>query len=154
IFDSEGVRPGWIFRGRLSYVALMGFRLDHIAVAVRDLTSAIEDFEAKMGLACEKVEDVPSEGARVAFFDLGGPHLELVMPTSETAAMARSLEKRGEGLHHICLEVADIERTMAALKAAGLVLTSETPSPGARQSRITFVHPKSMHGVLIELVQK
>jgi methylmalonyl-CoA/ethylmalonyl-CoA epimerase len=129
-------------------------RLDHIAVAVRDIQSAVEDFEKKLGIHCDKVEDVPTEHARVAFFDLGGPHLELVMPTSEESAMGRSLQKRGEGLHHICLEVPDIVRAMAALKAAGLQLTSDAPSPGAGGSRVTFVHPKTMHGVLIELVEK
>jgi methylmalonyl-CoA/ethylmalonyl-CoA epimerase len=129
-------------------------KLDHIAVAVRDIERAVEDFEKRLGLRCERIEDVPTEAARVAFFDLGGPHLELVMPTGEGSVIARSLERRGEGLHHICLEVADLEKTMAALKAAGLVLTGDSPSPGAGGSRITFVHPKSLHGVLIELVEK
>lgn len=132
----------------------MAMKLDHIAVAVRDLSAAVEDFEAKLGLACERVEDVPSERARVAFFDLGGAHLELVMPTSDESAMGRSLAKRGEGLHHICLEVADIDRAIAALRASGLALVNDEATPGAGGSRIVFVHPKSMHGVLIELVEK
>jgi methylmalonyl-CoA/ethylmalonyl-CoA epimerase len=129
-------------------------KLDHIAVAVRDMEEAVRDFESRLGLKCERVEDVPAENAKVAFFDLGGAHLELITPLAEASALARSLEQRGEGLHHICLEVQDIERTMAALKASGMRLVSETPNIGAGGSRIVFVHPKSMHGVLIELVQK
>jgi methylmalonyl-CoA/ethylmalonyl-CoA epimerase len=132
----------------------MKIRLDHVAVAVADITTAIDCFEASLGLTCEKVEEVQSESAKVAFFDLGGPHLELVQPTSADSAMGRSLAKRGEGLHHICLEVEDIELSMAAMKAKGIQLMSDAPKPGANNTKICFVHPKSMNGVLVELVEK
>jgi methylmalonyl-CoA/ethylmalonyl-CoA epimerase len=129
-------------------------KLDHIAVAVRDMEEAVRDFEARLGLRCDHIEDVPAENAKVAFFDLGGAHLELITPLAQGSALARSIEQRGEGLHHICLEVQDIEKTMAAMKAAGLRLVTETPNIGAGGNRIVFVHPKTMHGVLIELVEK
>ena len=129
-------------------------RLDHIAVAVSDIKAAIEDFEGKLGLACERIETVPSEKSEVAFFDLGGPHLELVSPTDADCPMGRSLSKRGEGLHHICLEVGDIGTAITALKAKGVQLINETPQPGADGSKIAFIHPKSMRGVLVELVEK
>jgi methylmalonyl-CoA/ethylmalonyl-CoA epimerase len=132
----------------------MKMRLDHVAVAVADIAQAVADFEQKLGLPCEKVESVPTEHATVAFFNLGGPHLELVAPDTTDSAMGRSLEKRGEGLHHICIEVEDIERALAALAEKGVRLVNESPVPGAGGSRVAFVHPKSMHGVLIELVQK
>ena len=79
---------------------------------------------------------------KVAFFDMGGPHLELVMPTDPESAMGRSLEKRGEGLHHICLEVENLTATMEILKLAGLEFTSDAPTPGARGTKITFIKLK------------
>ncbi|MEE2903327.1 MAG: methylmalonyl-CoA epimerase [Myxococcota bacterium] len=132
----------------------MKIRLDHVAVAVSDIKQAIDAFEASLGIECEKTEEVPTESAQVAFFDLGGPHLELVQPTSEDSAMGKSLQKRGEGLHHICLEVENIEIAMAAMKSKGIRLINDEPRPGANNSKICFVHPKSMNGVLIELVEK
>lgn len=131
----------------------MGFKLDHVAVAVRDIQEAISQFEQKLGLECERVETVEGEKAKVAFFDLGGAHLELVQSTQAESAISRSIEKRGEGLHHICLEVENIDATLALAKAAGLRLINETPVPGANGSRIAFVHPKALNGVLIELVE-
>lgn len=132
----------------------MKFKLDHIAVAVRDLEAAKANFEEKLGLSCEHVETVPTEKAKVAFFDVGGPHLELVSPTEPGSAIDRSIDKRGEGLHHICLEVEDIEATLAMAKAAGLQLINTEPRPGAKGSRVAFVHPKALSGVMVELVEK
>ena len=132
----------------------MKFKLDHIAVAVRDLDEARAGFEDKLGLTCAHVEVVPTEKAKVAFFDLGGPHLELVSPTEPGSAIDRSIAKRGEGLHHICLEVEDIEATLALAKAAGLELINDTPRPGAQGTRVAFVHPKALSGVMVELVEK
>ena len=132
----------------------MGFKLDHIAVAVRDMKLAVEDFEKKLGMSCDRIEDVHDEQSQVAFFDLGGAHLELITPLSAGSPLSRSLEQRGEGLHHICLEVEDIEATVKALKLAGLRTVTEHPNVGAGGSRIIFLHPKAMHGVLIELVEK
>jgi methylmalonyl-CoA epimerase len=130
------------------------FKLDHVAIAVRDMAAAVEDFEAKLGIACERIEDVPDEKSKVAFFDVGGAHLELITPLESGSALSRSLEQRGEGLHHVCLEVENIETTVTALKAAGLRTVTEKPNEGAGGTRIIFLHPKVMHGVLIELVEK
>jgi methylmalonyl-CoA/ethylmalonyl-CoA epimerase len=132
----------------------MQIRLDHIAVAVADIAAAVDSYEQKLGLHCEKIEAVPDERAKVAFFDLGGAHLELITPLDPEAPLQRSLEKRGEGLHHICLEVEDIERTMAALRDKGVTLVKDKPSIGAGGNKVVFIHPKSMNGVLIELVEK
>lgn len=132
----------------------MGFKLDHIAIAVKDMTAAVEDFEAKLGMKCERIEDVPDEKSKVAFFDAGGTHLELITPLEPNSPLARSLESRGEGLHHICLEVEDIDATVAVMRAAGLRTITETPNIGAGGNKIIFVHPKAMHGVLIELTEK
>lgn len=132
----------------------MAFKLDHIAVAVSDMKAAVDDFEAKLGIRCDRIEDVPDEQAQVAFFDLVGAHLELITPLTPESPLARSIASRGEGLHHICLEVQDIEGTVRAMKAAGLRTVTEKPNTGAGGSKIIFIHPKAMHGVLIELVEK
>jgi methylmalonyl-CoA/ethylmalonyl-CoA epimerase len=132
----------------------MSFKLDHIAVAVKDMKASVEDFEAKLGMRCERIEDVPDERAQVAFFDIGGAHLELITPLDPEAPLQRSLDQRGEGLHHICLVVEDIEKTVSAMRAAGLRTVTEKPNIGAGGRKIIFVHPKAMHGVLIELTEK
>jgi methylmalonyl-CoA/ethylmalonyl-CoA epimerase len=130
----------------------MRFKLDHVAVAVRDVEAAAKNFE-KLGLVLERVEEVADQQARVAFFEVGGPHVELVAPIGE-GAVSRSIEKRGEGLHHICLEVDDLEAALAFVKAAGIALVDEKPRTGAGGSKIAFVHPKGLNGVLVELVEK
>jgi methylmalonyl-CoA/ethylmalonyl-CoA epimerase len=130
----------------------MRFKLDHVAIAVRDAESAAKNFE-KLGLEVERVEEVADQKARVAFFDVGGAHLELVAPIEE-GAISRSIEKRGEGLHHICLEVDDLEEALAMVKAAGIGLVDEKPRPGAGGTKIAFLHPKGLNGVLVELVEK
>lgn len=132
----------------------MGLKLDHIAVAVSDLKAAITEFETLLGLSVERTEHVPTEGADVAFFDLGGHHLELVAPAAADSAIARSIAKRGEGLHHLCFEVPDIEKALETLRAQGMRLVNEKPVPGAKGSRVAFVHPKGLRGVLVELVEK
>src|SRR5262245_4381851 len=124
----------------------MSFKLDHIAVAVHDMQVAVQDFETKLGMKCDRIEDVPDEKAKVAFFDLGSAHLELITPLMPASPLARSLEQRGEGLHHICLEVEDIEATVRVMRAAGLRTVTDSPNTGAGGSKIIFVHPKAMHG--------
>ena len=130
----------------------MRFKLDHVAVAVRDVEAAASNFE-KLGLELEGVEEVPDQKARVAFFELGGARIELVAPLEE-GVVSRSIEKRGEGLHHICLEVDDLEKVLAFVKAAGIALIDEKPRTGAGGTKIAFVHPKGLNGVLVELVEK
>jgi methylmalonyl-CoA epimerase len=130
----------------------MRFKLDHVAIAVRDIEAAAKNFE-RLGLLLERIEEVEDQKARVAFFDVGSAHLELVAPIEE-GAVSRSIEKRGEGLHHICLEVDDLEKALAFVKAAGIALVDEKPRPGAGGTKIAFVHPKGLNGVLVELVEK
>ncbi|MFO0723404.1 MAG: methylmalonyl-CoA epimerase [Myxococcota bacterium] len=131
----------------------MKLRLDHIAIVVADIEGAIAQFTDKLGLPVEKVEEVPAQEAKVAFFPLGDAHLELVSPTKPGSTLQKALEKRGEGLHHLCFEVQSLEDSVTALKQKGVQIASE-PKPGAGGSRVAFLHPKSMNGVLIELVEK
>jgi methylmalonyl-CoA/ethylmalonyl-CoA epimerase len=127
--------------------------LDHVAILVSDLDAAIRLYRDVYGLELAEVEEVPSEKVRVAIFGHGAGRIELVSPSGRDSPMAKTIEKRGEGLHHVCLEVPDIEKAMAALKAQGAPLLDEKPRPGAGGARVAFVHPKGSRGVLVELRQ-
>ncbi len=127
--------------------------LDHVAILVSDLHSAVKLFRDVYGLAEPEIEVVPTEQVRVAIFGRGAGRIELVSPTGPESPMARALEKRGEGLHHLCIEVPDIERAMADLRQQGAPLLDEVPRPGAGGARVAFVHPKGSRGVLVELRQ-
>jgi methylmalonyl-CoA/ethylmalonyl-CoA epimerase len=125
--------------------------LDHVAIVVRDLEAAIRLYRDTLGLELTHVEDVPEQQVTTAIFGHGMGRVELICPTTKESGVARYLEKRGEGLHHICVEVEDIEAAMAALRAAGAPLIDPVPKPGAGGARVAFVHPKGTHGVLTEL---
>lgn len=125
--------------------------LDHVAILVSDLDAAITLFRDVYGLALSEVEEVPTEKVKVAIFGHGAGRIELVSPTGPDSPMAKAIEKRGEGLHHICLEVPDIASAMAALKGRGAPLLDEKPRPGAGGAKVAFVHPKGSRGVLVEL---
>lgn len=125
--------------------------LDHVAIVVRDLEAAIRLYRDTLGLELTKVEDVPEQQVTTAIFGHGMGRVELICPTTKDSGVARYLEKRGEGLHHICVEVEDIEAAMAALRAVGAPLIDQAPKPGAGGARVAFVHPKGTHGVLTEL---
>jgi methylmalonyl-CoA/ethylmalonyl-CoA epimerase len=127
--------------------------LDHVAILVSDLDAAIQLFRDVYGLALHEVEEVPTEKVKVAIFGHGTGRIELICPTDETSSIAQRLKAKGEGLHHICLEVPDIEKAMAALKARGAPLLDEKPRPGAGGAKVAFVHPKGSRGVLVELRQ-
>jgi methylmalonyl-CoA/ethylmalonyl-CoA epimerase len=127
--------------------------LDHVAIAVKDLDKAISLYRDVLGLELAEIEEVPEQQVRTAIFGHGMGRVELICPTSTDTGVAKFLEKRGEGLHHICLEVDDIEATLAALKAKGAPLIDETPKPGAGGAKVAFIHPKGSHGVLVELRQ-
>ena len=127
--------------------------LDHVAILVSDLDAAIELYRDVYGLTLSEVEEVPTEKVRVAIFGHGAGRIELVSPAGPDSPMAKTIEKRGEGLHHVCLEVPDIEQAMAALRAKGAPLLDERPRPGAGGARVAFVHPKGSRGVLVELRQ-
>lgn len=125
--------------------------LDHVAIVVRDLDAAIRLYRDTLGLELAHVEEVPEQAVTTAIFGHGMGRVELICPTTKDSGVARYLEKRGEGLHHICVEVEDIEAAMAALRGAGAPLIDQTPKPGAGGARVAFVHPKGTHGVLTEL---
>lgn len=127
--------------------------LDHVAIAVKDLDRAIELYRQAFGLELEEVEEIPEQQVRTAIFGRGMGRIELICPTSSDTGVARFLERRGEGLHHICLEVDDIDAAMAELKRRGAPLIDDSPKPGAGGSRVAFVHPKGTFGVLTELRQ-
>ena len=126
--------------------------LDHIGIAVESIAEGRRLYEA-LGLAVEGEEEVSAQGVRVAFLPMGDGRLELLEPMTPDSPIARHLEKRGPGLHHICLRVEDIRRSMADLRERGFELLSEEPQPGAHGCLVAFVHPRSTGGVLLELSQ-
>ncbi len=125
--------------------------LDHVAIVVWDLEASIRLYRDALGLELAQVEEVPEQHVRTATFGTGMGRIELVCPTTRDSGVARFLEKRGEGLHHVCVEVEDLEAAMESLRAAGAPLIDAVPKPGAGGARVAFVHPKGMHGVLTEL---
>lgn len=127
-------------------------KIDHIGVAVRSIEKALGPFAA-LGLAPTVREELPHRGVRVACLPVGETRIELVEPLGPDAAVAKFLDKRGEGLHHIALAVADIDVALGELKAAGVRLIDETPKSGMGGRRIAFVHPEGMSGVMVELVE-
>ena len=129
-------------------------RIDHVAIAVQGLESTVQFFADKLGLPFSHISDEPEQHAQVAFFPVGGSEVELVAPTDTASGLAKWLEKRGEGLHHICLEVDDLDAVLARLNAQGVQLINPTPVTNSAGRRLAFVHPKSTHGVLIELYEE
>lgn len=128
-------------------------KVAHIAVAVRSVEQASQFFEEVLGLHCERTEVVETEKAKVAFFPVGETEIELVEGVGKGNPLEKFLEKRGEGIHHICLEVADLDQKMKELREAGVPLLDDTPRRGADGTRVAFIHPKGAHGILIELVE-
>ena len=128
-----------------------GSDLDHVGVAVRRIDERLPLYRDLLGLELEGIEEVPGEGVRVAMLPAGRTRIELVEPAAPGSALERFLDRRGEGLHHLCFEVEDFDAALARLKRAGLELAGEESRPGAEGSRIAFVHPRGTGGVLIEL---
>jgi methylmalonyl-CoA/ethylmalonyl-CoA epimerase len=132
---------------------LAPFELDHVGVAVTNLDEASRSYEA-MGWQAGQTEEVPREKVRVRMFNLANQsRIELIEATSEDSTIAKFLQKRGPGIHHIALRVKDVRATLAQLKLAGIKLIHEEPFQGAHGCRVAFIHPSSMGGVLIELSQ-
>jgi methylmalonyl-CoA/ethylmalonyl-CoA epimerase len=129
-------------------------KIEHIGIAVRDLGSASALYEKLLGKACYKVESVEGEGVRTAFFGVGESKIELLEAMTADSPIARFIEKRGEGIHHIAFEVDDLEAEAERLRSEGFRVLSDSPRPGADKKRVLFLHPKSSHGVLIELCQQ
>ena len=130
----------------------MTTKLDHIGIAVKSLDAA-RIYES-LGLRVEHVETVETQKVKTAFLSVGEANLELLEPTSPDSPIAKFIEKRGEGIHHICLRVDDLEAHLARLKAEGYRLVNEAPVPGAHGCRVAFLHPSAGNGVLIELSEK
>jgi methylmalonyl-CoA/ethylmalonyl-CoA epimerase len=128
-------------------------RIDHIGVAVEDLDAAIALHERDLGMALVHRETVDSQGVEAVLLDVGENHVELLRPLSPDTPVGRFLAKKGPGLHHVAYQTADIEQSLAALKAAGARLIDEQPRVGIRDSRVAFLHPAWSSGVLTEIVQ-
>ena len=127
--------------------------LDHVAIAVKDLDAAVHYYVHVLGFAPPELEVVADQKVRTAIFGHGMGRIELICPTDPSSSVAKFLEKRGEGLHHICVEVDDLVGTLAELKGKGAALIDQEPKIGAGGAKIAFVHPKGAHGVLTELRQ-
>lgn len=133
--------------------AVSGPKIDHLGVAVTDIDAALAFWRDAIGLVPEPVEDVPSQRVRAHFLPAGSAAIELLESTSDDSPIAKFAAKRGPGLHHVTLEVADIDATLARLKVAGVRLIDDTARPGAHNSRVAFIHPSAAHGVLVEIKQ-
>jgi methylmalonyl-CoA/ethylmalonyl-CoA epimerase len=127
--------------------------LDHVAIAVKDLDAAVKYYVEVLGFAPPELEEVPDQQVRTAIFGHGLGRIELISPTSPDSGVARFLEKRGDGLHHVCVEVEDLDATLAELQAQGVQLLDRVARPGAGGARVAFIHPKGALGVLTELRQ-
>lgn len=129
-------------------------KLEHIGIAVKDLEKSNRLFAALFNQSPYKTEAVESEGVRTSFFKTGESKIELLEATSPDSAIAKFIEKKGEGIHHLAFEVADIDSEIERLKTEGFELIHQTPKDGADNKRIAFLHPKSTNGVLVELCQE
>lgn len=128
-------------------------KIEHVALAVADLDRAIAHYQDTWGLRTSHRERVEDQGVEEAMLPLGDSHLQLLAPTGPGTTVAKFLERKGEGLHHIAYEVDDLEAALAELKAKGVPLIDEKPRLGGRGHMVAFVHPKGNHGLLVELIQ-
>ena len=130
------------------------YTIEHIGVAVKSLETSVPLFEKLLNTACYKTELVGSENVNTAFFRTGQSKLELLESTAPDGVIARFIDKKGEGIHHIAFEVEDIRAEMERLQLEGFILLNEEPKQGADNKLVCFLHPKNTHGVLIELCQE
>jgi methylmalonyl-CoA/ethylmalonyl-CoA epimerase len=128
-------------------------QINHVAVVVDDMQQALTFWCDALGMELHGLRDVPAEKSQVAFLPLPGSEVELVQPTSDDSGIAKYLAKRGPGMHHLCLEVDDIEGMMSQLKSKGVRLINEEPRTAADGKKYAFIHPESTSGVLVELYQ-
>jgi len=128
-------------------------RIDHIAIAVHDIDEVARFYTGILKLDLSGVEVVTEQKTKVGFLKIGESNIELVQPASDDSPLVKFLETRGPGIHHICLEVEDIEKEVEELKMRGVRMIDEAPRPGAHNTKVAFIHPKSSGGVLIELNQ-
>ncbi len=128
-------------------------RVDHIGVAVRSIAEAARFYGEVLGLRAGPPEQMPAQGVTMVFFDAGGTRIELLEPLAPDGPIARHLERRGEGVHHIALAVPNLEQALETARAAGFEPVDASPRPGAHGTRVAFLHPRGTHGVLVELVE-
>lgn len=128
--------------------------IDHVAIAVRDLDAAIDYYYRAFGASVEYREVVESDGVEEALLKVAESYVQLITPTRPDSPVAKSIEKRGEGLHHVGYRVKNCAETLAAMIAAGAVAIDKTPRPGSRGTTVAFIHPKGSFGTLIELVEE
>ena len=128
-------------------------KINHIGIAVQSIAATLPFYRDSLGMTCLGEEEVAEQQVKVAMLAIGESKIELLEPTSADSAVAKFLEKNGQGIHHIAYEVGDIEAAIAALQADGARMIDAAPRAGAHGSRIAFVHPRSSHGVLTELCQ-
>jgi len=130
-------------------------RIDHVAIIVRNIEHALVFYQDTLGIVPSEIQEVPSEQVRIDFLPMGGPggsEIELIEPTTPDSSLAKFLEKRGEGLHHICLEVDDIDAALAEMQEKGVAVLDKEPRIAA-EGRAIFIHPKAANGVLLELIE-
>ncbi len=127
--------------------------IDHVGIAVKDLEKAISTYEKLLGTDCYKQEEVQAQKVNTAFFKTGESKIELLGATSDDSVIAKYVEKKGEGMHHVAFEVEDIRAEMKRLRDEGFTVLNEEPSRGADNKMVAFVHPKDNNGVLVEICQ-
>jgi methylmalonyl-CoA/ethylmalonyl-CoA epimerase len=128
-------------------------KINHIAIVVEDMQKALTFWQDTLGIELSELRDVPQEAAQVAFLPLGESEIELVFPTTADSGLAKYLAKRGPGMHHICLEVDDLEAALSHLKQLNVHLINEEPRTSTDGRRYAFIHPESANGVLVELYE-
>jgi len=131
-------------------------RIDHVAIIVRNIEHALVFYQDTLGIVPSEIQEVPTEQVRIAFLPMGGPggsEIELIEPTTPDSSLAKFLEKRGEGLHHICLEVDDIDAALAEMQEKGVAVLDKEPRIAA-EGRAILIHPKAANGVLLELIER
>ena len=128
-------------------------KINHIAIAVSNLEEAARFYQTVMGLTLSGIEVVTAQKTKVGFFKIGESNIELVQPAEPDSPLVKFLETKGQGIHHICLEVDDIEAEVKTFLEKGATMVDQKPRPGAHNTRVAFVHPKSSGGVLIELCE-
>jgi methylmalonyl-CoA/ethylmalonyl-CoA epimerase len=128
-------------------------RINHIAILVEDMDASLRFWQEILGIEPSRVTDLPAEASRIAFLPLGETEIELVQPTTSDSGISRYLEKRGPGMHHLCLEVTDLLGLLEQLKANGVQLINDMPKVSDDGRLYSFIHPKSANGVLVELYQ-
>lgn len=129
-------------------------KIEHLGIAVNNIEASAKIYEALLGAACYKMEEVVSEGVKTAFYQIGESKIELLEATNENSPIAKFIAKKGQGVHHIAFDVTDIYAEIERLKKEGFELINEMPKPGADNKIIAFLHPKTTDGILVELCQE